>query len=104
MDIILKLFLKMYSFISIFYQFYYFLQINEALFLNLCVCVWVCVIMLSVKKVELVREAGRWRRYKHADMADTTPLRGPGAEGPLAVIYNRTRLLATTGVPSGIWW
>lgn len=56
---------------------------------------------IPVKKVELAREAGRWRQYKHADMADMSPVRRPGAEGPLAVIYNRTSLLARTEVPSG---
>lgn len=59
--------------------------------------------MSAVKKVEPVREAGRWRRSECADMADISPLWGAGAKGPSAVIHNRTSLLARTKVPPGFW-
>lgn len=45
------------------------------------------------------RERERNETGEGADIAAIFPLRGAGAEGPSAVIYNRTSLLVNAQVP-----
>lgn len=48
---------------------------------------------------ERERERARNETGEAADIAAIFPLRGAGAEGPSAVIYNRTRIFVNAQVP-----